>query len=488
VSQKSDEETLDPQDWKAMRNLGHRMIDDMFDHLKSQRNQKTWVNLPDHVKTIFSTPVPTQAEEMNDIYEEFLRYILPFKEGNTHPRFFGWVEGTGTPFGMLAELLAAGLNPNNAGGEHAATYVENQVVNWFKEIFNFPSDSSGIIVSGGSMANLVGLTVARNVKANLNIRGKGLQNFEQTLTIYGSEQMHSSIQKAVELLGVGSENLRKIVVNEDYTINISALKTAIQQDRTNGNVPFCVVGNVGTTNTGAIDQIDLLADICEQENLWFHIDGAFGAMLALNPHLIDRVKGMDRADSLAFDFHKWMYIQYEAGCTLIRNRKEHKNTFSLTPDYLIHKTRGLAGVDYWFSDFGVELSRGFKSLKIWMCIKHQGINKFGRLIEQNINQANYLASLVQSLPELELLTPVTLNIVCFRFNPGNMNEDTLNRFNDELLLQLQESGDAILSSTVLHNKLALRAAITNHRTTFSDLEVTVNSIIQLGKQLRERWQ
>ncbi len=481
---KSAEETLDPQNWDKMRQLGHRMLDDMFDYLQSIREEKTWVPIPDNVKSGFKQPVPYSPQDMSEVYEDFVNFILPYKEGNIHPRFWGWVEGTGTPFGMLAELLASGVNPNAAGGENSATYVENQVIDWFKGIFDFPAESSGIIVSGGSMANLVGLTVARNIKADVNIREKGVLSTDKPLIVYGSTEMHSSLQKAIELLGLGNNNLRRISVEDDFKINLNELKEQIEYDKKHGCHPICVIGNAGTTNTGAIDDLNALADICEVKDLWFHIDGAFGSLVALNSSLKKLVSGIERADSLAFDFHKWMYLQYEAGCTLIRSKSEHFKSFTLTPDYMIHGTRGPAGGDYWFSDFGVELSRGFRALKIWMCIKHQGIDKFGRMIKQNIDQAKYLEYLINGSSNLEILSPVSLNVVCFRFDPGNRTTESLNSLNEEILLQLQESGVAVLSSTILHGKYALRAAITNQRTIRADLDMTVKKIVEIGDVLK----
>jgi glutamate/tyrosine decarboxylase-like PLP-dependent enzyme len=306
--------------------------------------------------------------------------------GNIHHRFWGWVIGTGTPSGVLAEMLAATMNPNAGGGDHAAFYVEQQVLNWFVELFGLPEGSSGLLVSGCSMANLVGLTVARNVCAGYDVRKEGLQGGKKRMVLYASVESHSSNQKAAEMLGLGSAALRKIAVNDQYQIDIDALERQISQDRADGLQPFCVIGHAGTVNTGAFDDLERLADLCEREDLWFHVDGAFGALVALSPELKHLTKGIHRADSLAFDMHKWMYMPYEIACVLINNREQHAHTFSLTPDYLVHQPRGVGGGATWFSDYGIQLSRGFRALKAWMSIQEYGIDKYGRMILQNVEQ------------------------------------------------------------------------------------------------------
>jgi aromatic-L-amino-acid decarboxylase len=347
----------------------------------------------------------------------------------------------------------------------------------------FPAEASGLLVSGGSMANLVSLTVARNHQAGFDIREKGLQSGQPQMVLYGSVEMHSSLQKAVELLGLGSQALRKIAVNNQFQIDLDALKEAIRLDRQVGLRPFCVIGNAGTVNTGALDDLQALADICRQEGLWFHVDGAFGALARISPELRPLVAGIEQADSLAFDLHKWMYMPFEVGCVLVRQEEAHRKAFSLTPDYLSHAERGLAGGSHWFSDYGVQLTRGFRALKVWMSLKEHGLEKYGRLIRQNVKQAQYLSQLVDAAPELERLAPVPLNIVCFRFRAGGYSAAGLNSLNQELLIRLHESGIAAPSFTSLNGHNALRAAITNHRSRRADFRILVEAVIRLGKEL-----
>jgi len=477
------EETLDPDDWSALRELAHRMVDDVMTYLETVRERPVWQPIPNEVKTHLQQPLPRAPQGEELAYQDFLKNVLPHPMGNIHPRFWGWVIGTGSPLSVMADMLAAAMNPNMGGGDHVPNYVERQVLDWCKEMLGYPVSASGLLVSGGSMANLVGLTVARNANAGFDIRQQGVAASPRKLTLYGSVEMHSSIQKAVELLGLGSEALRKISVNADYEIEIPALEKAIANDRAAGHLPICIIGNAGTVNTGAFDDLQKLAEICRRENLWFHVDGAFGALAALSPKLRPMVAGMEHADSLAFDLHKWMYLPYEVGCTLVRSDEAHRRAFSLTPEYLIHAERGLAGGTLWFSDYGIQLSRGFRALKVWLSIKAHGIEKFGRLIQQNVDQARYLADLVDSAPELERLAPVPLNIVCFRFKSGNLSDDAMNRLNQEILFQLHESGIAAPSYTTLNGKYAIRAAITNQRSRRDDFEILVREVIRIGRSL-----
>ncbi|MDQ6845617.1 MAG: pyridoxal-dependent decarboxylase [Bacteroidota bacterium] len=477
------EETLDPEDWKLMENLGVKMIKDMMKFLSTVRDRKVWNEPTEEVKNYFNQPVPTEGELHQKIYQDFKTNVLPYPTGNIHPRFWGWVMGNGTPFAMLADMLAAGININQGGGNQVGGLVEKQLIEWFKVLFGFPENASGLIVSGGSMANLIGLTVARYAKAEFNLRKEGVYGSQKRMMIYASTEVHNCVNKSIELLGLGSDSLRLVSVNDNYEINIGELQKQITQDREAGLQPFCIIGNAVTVNTGACDDLSALADLCQRENMWFHVDGAIGAMLSLSQKYKHVIDGLERADSLAFDMHKWMYIPYEAAGTLVRNKDLHYKAFSLQASYLQHETRGMAGGDIWFSDYGVELSRGFKSLKIWMSIKEHGIKKFGRMVTQNIEQVQYLKSLVVADPRLQLTAPAPLNILCFRYVGKMKDDEELNILNKELLFRLHESGVALPSYTTLNGKYSLRVANTNHRTLKEDFEILVNTVIGLGEEL-----
>lgn len=480
----SQEESLDPADWSELRSLAHRMVDDMITNMETIAERPVWQPIPEEVKHSLDQPLPRQPQGAEAAYQDFLTNILPHPMGNSHPRFWGWVVGTAAPLGVLGELLAATMNPNLGGGDHVANYVEHQVINWIKQLFGFPIESSGLLVSGGSMANLVGLTVARNSVVDFDLRKEGLQECNDRLVCYASVETHSSIQKAVELLGLGGNYLRQLPVNNAFQLDIEALEGTIKADRAAGLRPFLVIGNAGTVNSGAYDDLNKIADICQRESLWFHVDGAFGAAAAISPTLKPLVSGMERADSMIFDLHKWLYTPFEAGCVLVRNEAAHRQAFSLTPDYLEHTASGLAAGAPWFSDYGVQLSRGFRALKVWLMFKAYGTEKLSRQIQQNADQARYLEKRVVQTPELELLAPVSLNIVCFRYKTADLDDKALNALNRALLVQLHESGVAAPSYTTLDGKYALRVCIINHRTRREDLDLLVEEVVRLGKNVQ----
>ncbi len=477
------EETLDPTDWAKMEQLGMEMVKDMMQFLSTVRERKVWQEPPSDVKDFFNQRVPIEGQMHETIYEDFKTKIRPYPTGNIHPRFWGWVMGTGTPFTMLADMLAAGININQGGGNQVGGLVEKQLIDWFIELFGFPPDASGLLVSGGSMANLIGITVARYAKADFDLRKEGLYGSQKRMMVYASTEVHNCVNKTVELLGLGSDSLRLISVNDNYEIKIDELQQQIKQDIEQGLQPFCVIGNAVTVNTGACDDLNALADLCRRENLWFHVDGAIGAMLMLSEKYKDKIAGIERADSLAMDMHKWMYVPYEASCVLVRNKATHYKAFSLQAAYLQHEKRGMGGGDIWFSDYGVELSRGFKALKIWMSIKEHGIKKFGRMVTQNVEQVQYLKLLVNNNPKLELTAPAPLNLLCFRYKGNLSDEEKLNSLNKELLFQLHESGVALPSYTILKGKYSLRVANTNHRTIREDFKILTDKVVELGEQL-----
>jgi glutamate/tyrosine decarboxylase-like PLP-dependent enzyme len=291
------------------------------------------------------------------------------------------------------------------------------------------------------------------------------------------------VGKAFEVLGLGTGALRKVEVDADFRINIAQLRLQIERDRAAGLYPFCVIGCAGTVNNGAIDDLTGLAFVCKQEDLWFHVDGAFGALCILSDNLRDRLLGIEYSDSIAFDFHKWAHVQYDCGCVLVRRGDLHRAAFSMRPAYLENIDRGLAGGVDWPCEFGIELSRGFRALKVWFALKEHGTCKLGQLIEQNCDQARYLRELVLNHPHLELLAPVPLNIVCFRFSKAGADGEALDHLNEGIVTDLQRSGIAAPSTTRIRGRLAIRVNITNHRTRYADLDLLVESILATGRAL-----
>ncbi len=476
--------TLDPQNWEEIHSLGHQIVDDLVNYWQGIREEPSWKPIPESVKSTFKSSVPKEGSSPSKVYEEFKKTVFPYNKGNVHPRFFAWIQGTGNPMGVWGDLLASGMNPNVAIGEHAPMYVDDQVVNWCKEIIGFPAESSGILVSGGSMANITALTVARNSFRDRKIRQKGLRNTPEKLLIYCSVETHSCIQKAAEIIGLGTESVRKIEVNSHFEMLTDELESQIRTDLENGFTPFCIVGTSGTVNTGAIDPMEEILRLSKKYGLWFHVDGAYGALCKLDPRYSERLKAIEKADSLGFDLHKWLYVPYEVGCTLIRDKKKHRDSFSVNPNYLIQESRGLAGGLDSINNYGFELSRGFKALKVWMSLKEQGLEKYQQLIAQNNRQAEYLAELVQKDPQLELTAPVSMSITCFRMIKPGFSEDQLFALNREILLRIQEAGIASPSSTILNGKYTLRIANVNQRTRFEDMEILVREVIRIGNEIQ----
>lgn len=477
------EETLDPPDWAALKALSHRIVDDSIAYLRDIHDRPSWQNMPAEVKAFFAGPLPRQPAELAGVYREVTEKLMPYPMGNNHPRFWSWYMGAGNYTGALGDFLAAIQGSNLGGGNHAAALLDQQVVNWCKEMMGFPAFASGTLTSGGSEANLLALTVARNVKAGIDVREHGVAGITKPLRFYASGQVHSCHRKAVEALGLGNRALHRIPTDKDFKIDLALLRQAIAKDRAKGFKPACLIANAGTVNSGAIDDLHALADLAAQEDLWFHVDGCIGALMAIAPQNAWRVAGLERAHSLAFDPHKGLHAPFEAGCVLFKDAAAHRAAFAVTPEYLESTPRGLAA-GAWLHEYGLQTSRGFRALKIWMTLKEQGVDKFGRLIDQAIAQGHYLSGLIAREPRLELMTPPTINILCFRYRPAcSLGEDALKTLNTEIMLRLQEDGIATLSDTTLRGRHCLRVAINNHRTRYRDLDRLVSELVRLGDEL-----
>ncbi len=477
----SEERSLDPADWDAFRDLSHRMLDAALDHLRGVGDGPVWTPVPSRVKQALAEPPPMEPQGAEKVCRDLTELVLPYATGNTHPRFFGWVHGSGTAGGIIAEIFAAAMNANLGGRDHGAIYVERQVIDWCRRVFAIPETAIGQVVSGNSKATLIALTAARYDKAGYDVRRRGVQAGEGALVGYTSSEAHSCVARTFDILGLGQDALRAIPVDEAYSMDIPALRQAIADDLAAGKRPFCVVGTAATVNTAAIDDLAGIASVCREHDLWFHIDGAFGAVAALSDTLRPRLKGLEQADSLAFDFHKWMHVQYDAGFVLLRREDLHREAFTLRREYLTDLPRGLATGNPWFCEYGPELSRGFRALKVWFALKEHGFRRIAEKVEDNCRQAAYLAAKVEAHPDLELSAPVSLNIVCFRFvGPASPAVD-LDRLNTEIVMDLQEAGIAAPSTTTLRGSVAIRTNITNHRSTFADFDALIDAVVARGR-------
>lgn len=477
----TDRETgLDPDDWAGFRALAHRAVDDLVDHLEHRRDQPVWQPMPAGVREHFTTPLPREGVGAEAAYDEVMATVAPYSMGNDHGRFWAWYMGAGNPVGNLADLVASVLNPNVGGGDHAPVLVEQQVVRWCAEAVGYPTSASGLLVSGASEANLLGLAVARSARLGARVRTDGLAG-TGPVAVYASEEVHSCHRKSCELLGLGDAALRRLPVHDDLTLDVAALEEAVAADREAGITPLAVVATAGTINSGAVDDLHAVADVAEREGLWFHVDGAIGGFLALSAAAA-QVSGIERADSLALDLHKWMQSPIDVGLVLVRDEQAHRETFSIVPAYLVHASRGLAAGEVWPNEYGIDLSRGFRALKVWMAFRAHGAEAFGRLMDQTMAQARYLADLVDAHPDLERMAPVGCDIVCLRYAPAHLSPDRVGAVNRELVLRIHESGVAVVSETTLRGHLVIRAAIGNHRTRRDDIDLFVETLLRLGPE------
>lgn len=475
-------ESLDPADWEPIRALARRIVDDAVDYTRDVRDRPVWQDMPPDVRAHFQTAAPQQGQRLDEVYDDLVANMLPYPMGNIHPRFWMWYMGASNFTGALGDFLAAILGSNLGGGDHAAAEIDKQVVDWMKEMMGYPPEASGTLVSGGSMANLIGLTVARNRMSGIDLRELGVGALKAPMRFYGSDQIHSCHQIAIEAMGLGNRALRRVPTDASCRIDVRALHAAIAEDRAAGLSPACVIATAGTVNTGAIDDLEAIADLCAEEGLWLHVDGCIGALLAIAPESKALVRGIARADSIALDPHKWLHAPFEVGCVLVRDAEAHFRSFTLTPEYLENAPRGIAS-GAWLHDFGLQTSRGFRALKVWMALKEHGIAKFGRLIEQDLAHARYMTERIEATPDLKMCFPTSINIVCFRYDPGGLSEPALKRLNTEIMVRMQETGVAAVSDTTVRDRHCLRAAINNHRTTREDLDIMIDEVERQGMAL-----
>jgi aromatic-L-amino-acid/L-tryptophan decarboxylase len=473
---------------EEIRRVGYRVVDMISDYLTALPDRPVFQPCPPALIERFAEgPVPQVGEGVDTLLDEFAATVAAFPFGNGHPRFFGWVNSPPAIIGILAEALAAAMNPSCAGGNHAAIYVERQVLDWFKKLIGFPENGSmGLLVSGGSMANLTGLAVARHVKLP-GVRNGGMQNLPQRAVAYMSTEGHTCIRKAFELLGFGSDNVRAVPVDDSLKMQVSELDDAIRRDLEAGNLPVAVAASAGSASTGAIDPLHKIREVCHRHRIWFHVDAAYGGPAVLTARYRNELSALQDADSLALDPHKWMYVPVEAGLSLVRDGAAMRDAFSLVPPYIRTdgNSVGVLGPP-WFSEYGLQQTRGFRALKVWMALKFHGVDGYTASIERDLTLAGRLAERVRQNDALQLMVEPSLSVVCFRFAPLSMRNDEhkLNQLNKRLLEAIQLGGSAFLSSTTINGVFCLRACVINHRSTEQDIDFLVAHVRQTGERLQ----
>lgn len=476
------EGSLDPADWEDMRRLAHVMVDDAISRLQGLRDEPVWQPMPDAMKAEFHSPPPADPAPLEAVYADVKNKLYPHAMGNIHPRFWAWYMGAGCLTGALADFLAAIDGSNLGGGDTGANQVDHQVTDWLRQMMGFPEGASGTLVNGGSMANIVGLTAARNAMADVDLHHQSVADIGAPLRFYASDQVHSCHMKAMNLLGVGGTALTRIATDDAFRMDLDALRAAIRTDRSQGVRPACVIATAGTTNTGSIDPLPEIANLCRDQGIWLHVDGCIGAMFSVAPSNRHLVAGIERADSLALDLHKGLQAPFDVGCALLRDQKVHRATFAENAEYLQVATRGLAAAEF-LHDYALETTRGFRALKVWMMLRHHGVEAFGHILDRNIAQALHLTALIDDAPELELMAPTATSVVCFRHAPGVMGEADLRAHNTEIMLRIQESGIAVITDTTIRGRHCLRVAICNHRTKEEDIDLLVQEVLRIGAKM-----
>ena len=417
------------------------------------------------------------------------RTILDLSRHNGHPRFFGYVASPSTPIGAYADLIASALNANITCWRSgpAGTELERMVVRWLGSLIGYDHQAKGLLTSGGSMANMIALLIANRRKSGADTSRHGLWSSGPPMTIYASEEVHMSIPKAADILGFGRDQVRVIACDERQRMRIDLLRQRLEADLREGLRPFCVVASAGTVNTGVVDPLNEIANIAAEFGLWFHVDGAYGAPGVLDQRKKDLFAGLERADSVSLDPHKWLYVPVDAGCLLFRDAESAMAAFS-TEDADYIKTHGYSDEEaFAFWDYGVELSRRFRALKVWLTLQYYGTRRIAEAIAQDISLAAYLGELVAKADDFELLAPIELSICCFRYVPrAGMTDTELNQLNERIMALVQKGGRAYVSNATVNGRFALRACITNFRTTKADIEETIEAIRDAAKSLPQR--
>lgn len=436
-------------------------------------------------------PIPAEGRDFGRILETFRDVIVPGSRHNGHPRFFGYVSSPGTAVASVADLLASALNANLTAWRSAPApvQVERLAIDWIRQALGFDDGAGGLFTSGGSMANLTALAAARHRHCGAEVSTLGIAAHPNPLRVYASTEAHHSIHKAAALLGIGRANVREIPVDERFRMRVDELVRAIDEDRAAGLDPFCIVANAGTVVTGAVDPLPEIAQVAARQGLWLHVDACYGGFARLAPSVSPLFEGLEQADSVALDPHKWLYLPADCGCLIYRNPTEVLGAFALDADYtrVLHEGPAEAHA---FWDYGPELSRRFRALKVWMLLAYAGTAAIGGAIESNVDCARYVARLIEESDDFELMAPVELSIFCFRYLPESLrgiarseaDERELDRLNEQIMLDLQRAGGSYVSNATIRGRFAMRGCVLNYRTTRRDMEVLLDDVRSAAQQ------
>ncbi|GLR19949.1 pyridoxal phosphate-dependent decarboxylase family protein [Portibacter lacus] len=469
---------------ESFRKIGYQLIDDISEFIGSIDQQAVTPNeSPNQLQSILGNgSLPESGMSESELMAKATDLLFNHSLFNGHPKFLGYITSSAAPIGALGDLLASSVNPN-VGAQilsPIATEIEKQTVRWLCEFIGVPTNYAGILVSGGNMANFTAFLAARTAKAPANIKEDGMQGTSGKLTVYCSKSTHTWIDKAVVLFGLGSKSVRWIETDDANQMNTKALEDSIKTDLANGCQPIMVIGTAGDVSTGVVDNLVDIAAVCKQYNLWFHIDGAYGVPAAVIPEFKDLFKGMEDADSIAMDPHKWLYSPLEAGCTLVKNPKHLMDTYSSHPEYY-NFSNNEEDKSLNFYEYGFQNSRGFRALKVWLALQQIGRSGYEKLISEDIALSKFLFELSNKHLELEAVSQ-NLSITTFRYIPEgqDLSETYLNRLNETLLNELQAGGEVFLSNAVVKEKYCLRACIVNFRTSEKDIEEIIEIVVREG--------
>ena len=472
---------LDPSDWSAFEDLLVRVATDVRASLEHLEDQPVWQRPPRQVRDAFDADVPMSGQGLEATYDQFKRFLYPYVVGNRHPHYLGWVVGSGVPSSMVGDWLSALVNSVPTIFDDSSVLTELQVLKWITKLVGMPAQSSGVLTTGVSEGTLIALRAATVAALGPECRSSGILGATQKPVFYLSDQTHDCARKAILLLGFGEDHIHVIKTDDAFKMPSSALKGAIEKDLRDGRQPIAAIATVGTVNTGACDDIEAIGDVCRELGVWLHVDGAFGIWTTLTPELKHLTRGVERADSLVFDLHKWMYQVYDVGCVLIADANLHRTALETHADYLAPLSGSVRDGPANLSSRGIQLSRGFKALKVWFSLKAEGVTSFAKAIQKNLQLARYLTDKVAASTALELLSPTTLHIVNLRYIPAGSSAGEIDACNQEIVRRLQSEGIAVPSSTVIDGKFSIRICFSNHRTTENHVDRVFEEILKKGQ-------